>query len=120
MCSSDLVWQALVSESVAHTGYTHQWRIRPDLRPLVMASADRGAEASEAHALGWRTFRVAMPRDIARLNNEAICPASAEGGRKLTCDVCRACNGASGRRGSIVIQAHGGAAVMSVVNRISA
>jgi hypothetical protein len=114
------VWRELVSRAVAHTGYTHQWRIRPELRDLVMASADSSKEASVAHVAGWRTFRVAMPGHIDRLPRESICPASEEAGRKLTCDICRACNGASGKRGSIVIQAHGGTAVMANVKRLAA
>jgi hypothetical protein len=48
---------------------------------------------------------------------EAICPASAEAGHKLKCADCLACGGQNGRRGSIVIQAHGGFAVMANVNR---
>lgn len=113
-------WIALVLHSSGHTGYTHQWRAFPALRTLCMASVDSAAEAAEAQALGWRTFRVAMPRDSARdltTLHESICPASAEAGKKLTCAECLACGGADGRRGGIVIQAHGGFAVMTHVNR---
>lgn len=115
------VWQALTAECVAHTGYTHQWRKAPALRDLCMASADSAADAADAHAAGWRTFRVAMPCDAPRIAGEAICPASAEAGRKLTCAECRACSGTgTGRRGSIVIQAHGGFAVMANVRKRAA
>ena len=109
------VWRALVSECVAHTGYTHQWRTSPELRDLCMASADTVADAREASGNGWRSFWVAMPLDMKKPHNEVICPASAEAGKKLTCAECRACGGANGRKSSIVIQAHGGAAVMSNV-----
>lgn len=112
------VWENLTRESVGHTGYTHQWRkCDPALRTLCMASADSVADAQEAQAAGWRTFRVSMPCDAPRAANEAVCPASAEAGKKLTCAQCLACAGADGRRGSIVIQAHGGFAVMAHVNR---
>lgn len=112
------VWERLTRDCVAHTGYTHQWRKVPALRALLMASADSVADATEAHKAGWRTFRVAMPCDAPRLSGEAICPASAEAGKKLTCAQCTACHGAAkGRRGSIVIQAHGGFAVMANVRR---
>ena len=111
------IWKALVFRCVGHTGYTHQWRRAPDLRGLVMASADSESDAAEARALGWRTFRVAMPCDAPRMTGEAICPASAEAGKKLTCATCLACSGANGRRGSIVIQAHGGFAVMANIRR---
>jgi hypothetical protein len=114
------VWDALVSNATAHTGYTHQWKQGTTLRHLCMASADSSKEASVAHVAGWRTFRVAMPNHIDRLPSEAICPASEEAGRKLTCDTCRACSGANGRRGSIVIRAHGGTAVMANVKRLAA
>ena len=114
------VWQSLVSQCVAHTGYTHQWRSAPGLRELCMASADTVEDAREASGNGWRSFRVAMPLDMARRHNEIVCPASAEAGRKLTCATCRACGGADGRRSSVVIRAHGGTAVMSNINKRAA
>lgn len=115
------VWISLLHGSIGHTGYTHQWK-HPDLLPifktLCMASADSVEEAAQAQAMGWRTFRVALPDHVARLDNEAICPASAEAGKKLTCAQCRACDGVrNNRRGSIVIQAHGGTAVMANIKR---
>lgn len=115
------VWEALTARAIGWTGYTHQWRTRPWLQRYCMASADSDADAHEAHAAGWRTFRVAMPGDVARLTGEAVCPASAEAGKKLTCVECLACHGtANNRRGSIVIQAHGGFAVMANVKRRAA
>ena len=115
------VWHALVSRATGHTGYTHQWRHALQLRGLCMASVDTEAEAHEAHAAGWRTFRVTMPGAVARLENEARCPASAEAGKKLQCAECLACAGtARGLRGSIVIQAHGGFAVMANVGKRAA
>jgi len=115
------VWSTLIRSAVGHTGYTHQWQTRPDLRGIVMASADNAQSAAVAHADGWRTFRVAMPNHVSRLKTESICPASAEAGKKLTCESCLACHGAgSGRKGSIVIQAHGGFAVMANVATLTA
>ncbi len=113
------VWETLVSKSEGHTGYTHQWRNAPTLRTLCMASADSEADAIEAHASGWRTFRVALPCDAPKLASEVVCPASAEAGKKLACAECLACCGADGRKGSIVIQAHGGFAVMSNIKKRS-
>ena len=114
------VWQRLISRAVAWTGYTHAWRgAGAPLRKLCMASVDSEAEMAEARALGWRTFRVVTRTDeVQRFKHESPCPASAEAGRKLTCIDCTACDGASStKRGSIVIQAHGGAAVMANVRR---
>lgn len=112
------VWEAITKFATGHTGYTHQWRRAPHLAHLCMASADSVADAQDAHRAGWRTFRVAMPCDAPRMAGESICPASAEAGKKLTCAQCLACGGArDNRRGSIVIQAHGGFAVMANVAR---
>lgn len=115
------VWAELLAESTGHTGYTHQWRNRPDLAKYCMASADSEVEAIDARLIGWRTFRVALPGHVAKLDRESVCPASAEAGKKLTCETCLACNGAgTNRKGSIVIQAHGGTAVMANVKRLAA
>jgi hypothetical protein len=113
------IWHYLLLEAKGHTGYTHQWRTAHDLKGLCMASVDSENEATEAQSLGWRTFRVAMPTDLAKLPIESRCPASAEMGKKLVCSTCLACDGATGKRGSIVIQAHGGFAVMSNVRKLA-
>ena len=116
------VWEAITRDASGHTGYTHQWRDpnAAHLRSLCMASADSPADAAVAQSMGWRTFRVGMwgevERDRAGLN-ESLCPASEQAGKKLTCDTCLACDGASGKRGSIFIPAHGGTAVMANVRK---
>lgn len=115
------VWESLLADAAGFTGYTHQWRDHrfASLRKFCMASADTPIDALTAQAKGWRTFRVSLnaERDP-RSKTEALCPASAEAGKKLTCNQCLACDGtASNRRGSIYIPAHGGTAVMANVRR---
>lgn len=115
------VWENLLREAAGFTGYTHQWRDHrfASLRKFCMASADTALDALTAQAKGWRTFRVSLnaERDP-RSKTEALCPASAEAGKKLTCDRCLACDGtATNRRGSVYIPAHGGTAVMANVRR---
>jgi len=99
-----------------HTGYTHRWRdTGASLRGLCMASVDSAAEATEAMSYGWATFRVARKGDRRRLDGEAQCPASAEAGKRVTCETCPIkCDGSrvpgiAGR----VVQAHG-----STANRV--
>ena len=92
------VWDSLVSRASGYTGYTHQWRTASSHRHLCMASVDSPAEHLEAQAQGWRTFRVRKESEEI-LPGEAVCPASAEGGNRTTCDRCRLCSGAKGRRG---------------------
>ncbi len=77
------------------TGYTHQWRRRPSLRGLLMASVDSVDEAREARARGWRTFRVEHDRgaELELERGETLCPASIEAGKRTTCDRCGLCNG---------------------------
>lgn len=116
-----LVWRRIAGVATGWTGYTHQWRmaIASGLRPYCMASADTAQDAADAHRMGWRTFRVAMPLDVPKVTGEASCPASKEMGAKLTCIQCKACNGtATAKRGSIVIQAHGGFAVMHAARSV--
>ena len=111
------VWQSISYHAKGWTGYTHQWRSTPALKPYCMASVDSPSEAAEARDAGWRTFRVALPGDLPIMQRESICPASAEAGKKLKCFECMACGGGD-RRGSIVIKAHGGFAVMANVKRL--
>lgn len=115
-------WSGLVDHK--RTGYTHQWRTAPALRPYVMASVDSEAEAIEARAAGWRTFRVAAAGDVARMTGEVVCPASDEGGKRTSCDACGLCSGNrwEGRSrvpASVVIQAHGSASANFTSNRSS-
>jgi hypothetical protein len=101
------IWEALISLSNGHTGYTHQWRTHPELKSLCMASVDTVNDMHEARAQGWRTFRVDGTHVIGGQKGEVLCPASKEAGKKLTCEQCLACCGADGRKGSIYIPAHG-------------
>jgi len=117
------VWDQLAAVADGVTGYTHQWQDPAFgwLRRYCMASADTWEQSQEARLAGWRTFRVSLPGDIVRGEGEAVCPASAESGRKLTCEQCMACGGTSrGLRGSITIKAHGGFAVMHNIGRRAA
>lgn len=106
------IWRIALQGTKGHTGYTHQWR-RPDVdpavwAPLVMASADSVADMDDAHALGYRTFRVTPVGDLPIKGREIVCPASHEAGQKVECIDCKACMGTSAKaRVSIQIQAHG-------------
>lgn len=105
------LWLDLVKQAKGWTGYTHAWRSPRtlDYQPFLMASADTQAEAEEAQALGWRTFRVRLADEPLTVRpREVVCPASAEAGHKLQCMACRMCDGARyAKRPNIAIQAHG-------------
>ena len=103
------IWNKAMSQTAGGIGYTHQWRDPrfAGLKQWCMASCESAADVRDAHALGWRTFRVRtagsplMPREIA-------CPASAEAGKKTNCAECRACGGLSAKAAcDIAIIAHG-------------
>lgn len=100
--------RAICSVARGWTAYSHQWRVRPDLRPFVMASCDSPSDVIAAQAEGWRTFRVSAYGDDSKLTGEIACPASAEAGKRTTCNKCRLCDGArpDDTRKSIVIQDH--------------
>jgi len=101
------VWQALLAYAAAWTGYTHQWRRAPELAAYCMASVDTPGERAEARFLGFRTFRVRAAGQAVE-TREVVCPASAEAGKRATCDACRACGGNLAKaRADIVIAAHG-------------
>jgi hypothetical protein len=69
-----------------------------------MASADTADEAAQANLFGMRVFRVSVGVD--RQVGETTCPASAEGGRRATCDKCMLCAGAARTARDIVIADH--------------
>ena len=116
------VWHEFLLDADGHTGYTHQWA-NPNIdgtryRGLCMASVDTPDEAALARRAGWRYFRVALPSHASKQKGETLCPASAEAGRALTCDKCRACDGLGrGLTKSIFIPAHGNSAVMANIRR---
>lgn len=102
-------WRAMTVHAAAVNGYSHQWRnpAFAAFKLLCMASADNADEAREAHAMGWRTFRV-KGEAAAKLAGEVTCSASKEAGQKTVCASCKACGGGSSKaRASIVINAHG-------------
>lgn len=122
------IWEWLVRDSAGHTGYTHQWaKMRSAdpamasqmrrLRELVMASVDDPQEFAIAHQDGWRTFRVRDGDADPMLSREFVCPASHEGGKRLHCTECLACDGI-GRKAtaaSVAIVVHGPRAPRRVI-----
>jgi hypothetical protein len=102
------VWQQLTQFTAGHVGYSHQW-LNPSFdhaqwAKLVMASADTIDEAAQANLYGMRVFRVSVGID--KQQGEASCPASAESGKKTTCDNCMLCAGTSKAAKDIVIADH--------------
>lgn len=101
-------WQALTQFTAGHVGYTHQWQLpgfdHNAWSKLTMASADNIHESEQAHALGYRTFRVSIGVDVKQ--GEISCPASAEAGKRTTCDSCMLCGGTTKRAKHIVIADH--------------
>lgn len=102
------MWQAITANAAGRRGYTHQWQAdnfdHALWAPLVMASADSIDEAAQANLFGMRVFRVSVGVDLQPA--ETICPASAEGGRRTTCEKCILCSGTSIAARDVVIADH--------------
>jgi hypothetical protein len=93
----------IIDASKSHTGYTHQWRVKPEYSAYFMASTHTIEQEREARANGWRSF-VASKTIVDGLVN---CPASNEQGFKSNCAKCGLCSGAQGKGNkSIVILEH--------------
>jgi|TARA_R100000482_G_scaffold120278_1_gene65414 hypothetical protein len=100
------VWEQLLEDAIGHTAYSHQNDIIPIDKKIFMGSADSLEHAKKFWNDNIRTFRV-----IQNLNeiqdNEILCPASKEAGRKSTCAKCKLCSGTSSNsKKSIAIVQH--------------
>ena len=84
------VWELLLSDADGFTAYTHQKPWRPE---IAMQSADSHAEAVMHWKENRRTFRVIADLGELDKENETICPASKEMGRRVQCAECRLCAG---------------------------
>jgi hypothetical protein len=106
----EYVWWSLLVHAKTWTGYTHQWKDDRFqwLKAYVMASADSAFERWDAKDRGWRTFRI-RTGDDAVLAGEFLCPASKEGGERVQCFQCTACDGNArgSRKADPVIIVHG-------------
>jgi hypothetical protein len=103
------VWDAILVDAAGWTGYSHQWRkpIAKGLNRYCMASVETPRQQAHAIRKGWRTFRIRENAEDAMQAGEIVCPASAEAGKRLTCDTCKACSGGNVKKASIAIIAHG-------------
>ncbi len=105
------VWRGLTAHASRWTGYTHQWTL-PHVQPyraFLMASVDSARGLAYARAKGWRTFRVRRvgPAGAGAMDKrEIVCPASAEGGKRVTCEACGLCAGTSRPAKDITIIDH--------------
>jgi hypothetical protein len=105
-----MVWRHATIRAAFVNGYTHQWRDPrfAVFRNLCMASADSVVDRDEAHAAGWRTFRVRSDMAALERGLEIVCPASKEAGQRVNCAACKACGGTSAKvKASIAIVLHG-------------
>jgi hypothetical protein len=94
------VWDTLAQRRGA--GYSHQWRddSAQGLAAHAMASVQSINEADDAHALGWRTYRVDID-GVGPQAGEIECPNTTRG---VTCADCGLCNGNTGGGKSIMVK----------------
>lgn len=103
-----LIWKTICNAAAGWTGYTHRWReCDPNLADYCMASADTVADYHEAMKAGWRVFRVRKSIEDPLLDDEMVCPASDEAGKKTECMACGGCSGRRSNRRNVAIVVHG-------------
>lgn len=103
------VWEKILNGAAGWRGYTHQWAAcNPGLARYCMASCETAEQLRHARALGWRTYRTTLPGGELEAG-EFWCPASDREGKRLTCQECKACSGAtdSPKAASPAIPFHG-------------
>jgi hypothetical protein len=100
------VWKQLLEEAIGHTAYSHQNDIIPIDKKIFMGSADSLEHAQKFWSDNIRTFRMIQSLNEMQ-ENEVLCPASKEAGRKSTCAKCKLCSGTSSNsKKSIAIVQH--------------
>ncbi len=99
------VTNALESEALGHTAYSHQAGVSgSSFDPArYMVSVQSESEAREAWSKEWRTFRVVADASDAVAGHEIECPSS----RGVSCADCGLCAGTQRRAKLIVIPSHG-------------
>ena len=102
------IWDSLLSKAKKHTGYTHQSKIgSADVRAdQCMMSADSYEESKQFWSRGFRTFRVLQKNEELDKQNEVLCPASKEAGKRTTCEQCVLCSGSNINAKSVAIYQH--------------
>lgn len=108
----------IADNSRGFTGYTHQWKRleNDDYKDYFMASCDTESDVLQAHAYGWRTFRVQKTGELARSTKEIDCPNIATG---VQCRDCMLCDGAHKAQGkSIVVPVHGTKGKINAFNNL--
>jgi hypothetical protein len=95
------VWADLLAEATTFTAYSHQSGWRPD---IAMQSADNRAQAVAHWKAGRRTFRVIADLGDLDKENEALCPASKEAGRRVQCTACKLCKGSSKGKSIAIVE----------------
>ena len=104
--------------AAGYTGYTHAWRdtSKKWLAQFCMASCESQVQKQQAKTIGYRTFTI-IGNVAQKMQNESICPASHEAGKKLSCSQCMLCSGNSRNiKQDIAIVGHGGHAVKKYIN----
>lgn len=99
--------EQIVKVASSWTGYTHQWE-DPKYgwsSKYFMASVEDAEGKRRANALGFRTFRVGNSLDE-MMDDEVLCPASKEAGRRVTCKECKLCKGSTSKAKNIFIIKH--------------
>ena len=95
------VWDDLLNECNTWTAYTHQKPWRPE---IAMQSADSYGEAQGHWKNGRRTFRVVEKLSDVDKQNEILCPASKEAGRRVQCVSCQLCKGSTQAKSIAIVQ----------------
>ena len=97
--------KAMSKKPVRFGEYGNMSSMPRDVAEQLLQAADRWTlyeQAREAHAMGWRTFRV-MPEGDTPMDSEVVCPYETH---KVQCKDCMLCMGQSKQAKSVCVTAH--------------
>jgi hypothetical protein len=113
-CCPVEISQDIKNRAASTKGYTHSWKVFPELANICMASVERDQDFVAASILGFKCFRVRSQFDDRLFQKEILCMNTQRG---LNCQDCPFCEGCQDKALHVAVSVHGPRNIVSVFNQ---